>query len=114
MGLRKEPGVTSLTRTLLIEPSGFTVARIDPSTRSAPALFISRAGGESGAQPLGRRLMVVRAGRATGAGGGGGAGGAGGAGGVGGAILYSAFGGSVVVVMDGAAGAATATSTGGT
>lgn len=113
MGLRKEPGVTSLTRTLLIEPSGFTVARIDPSTRSAPALFISRAGGESGAQPLGRRLMVVRAGRATGAGGGG-AGGAGGAGGVGGAILYSAFGASVVVVMDGAAGAATATSTGGT
>ena len=78
-----------------------------------PALFISRAGGESGRQDCGNEPIPIRV--TAGLGGGGGAAtGAGGAGGTGGAILYSTLGGSEVVVIEGAGGAATTTSTGGT
>ena len=80
--------------------------------RSTPALFMSRSGIASGVHAGGNalRLTLLTAGLA----GGGGAGGAGGAGGTGGAIVYSALGGSDVVVIEGAAGALITTSTGGT
>ena len=110
--LRIFPGVIFPARTLLNVPSAFTVARIVPSIRSTPALFISRAGGESGRHDCGNEPIPIRV--TAGLGGGGGATGAGGAGGTGGAILYSALGGSEVVVIEGAGGAATTTSTGGT
>ncbi len=98
-------------RTLPIVPSALTVASTVPSMRSTPALFMSRTGGESGRHGWGKEPIPIRV---TAGFAGGGAGGAGGAGGTGGAILYSALGGSLVVVIVGADGVATATSTGGT
>jgi hypothetical protein len=109
------PGFTLPARTLLIEPSPLIVAKIVPSIRSMPALFISRTGGESGRHGCGSEANPILVNAGLGGGGAGtGAAGAGGAGGGGGSILYSALGGSLVVVIAGAGGAATATSTGGT